>query len=69
MESFTAVVKFFESQEFIMTKSELAAALLIVAGLSAAYSAESSAAEVYLRATTASINRSNDGSPVYPSGR
>src|SRR5688572_17421139 len=47
-----------------MTKSKLAAALLIVAGFSAAYSAESSAAEVYLRATTAGIDLSNDGSPV-----
>lgn len=47
-----------------MTKSTLAAALLIAAGFSAAYSAESSAADVFLRTTTASINLSNDGSPV-----
>lgn len=47
-----------------MTNSKLAAALLIAAGFSAAYSAESSAADVYLRKTTASINLSNDGSPV-----
>ena len=47
-----------------MTKSKLAAALLIAAGFSAAYSTESSAADVYLRTTTASINLSNDGSPV-----
>lgn len=47
-----------------MTNRKLAAALLIAAGFSAAYSAESSAADVYLRTTTASINLSNDGSPV-----
>ena len=47
-----------------MTKSKLAAALLIAAGLSSAYSAESVAADVFLRKTTASINLSNDGSPV-----
>ena len=47
-----------------MTKSKLAAALLIAAGFSAAYSAESTAADVFLRTTTASINLSNDGSPV-----
>jgi hypothetical protein len=47
-----------------MTNSKLAAALLIAAGLSSAYSAESSAADVYLRSTTASINLSSDGSPV-----
>lgn len=47
-----------------MTNSKLAAALLIAAGFSAAYSAESSAADVYLRTTTASINLSNNGSPV-----
>ena len=48
-----------------MTKSKLASALLIAAaGFSAAYSAESSAADVYLRSTTASINLSSDGSPV-----
>jgi hypothetical protein len=47
-----------------MTNSKLAAALLVAAGFSAAYSAESSAADVYLRSTTASINLSSDGSPV-----
>jgi hypothetical protein len=47
-----------------MTKSKLAAALLIAAGFSAAYSAESGAADVFLRTTTASINLSSDGSPV-----
>lgn len=47
-----------------MTKSKLAAALLIAAGFSAAYSAESNAADVFLRKTTASVNLSNDGSPV-----
>ncbi len=47
-----------------MTKSKLAAALLIAAGFSAAYSDESSAADVFLRKTTASINLSSDGSPV-----
>jgi hypothetical protein len=47
-----------------MTNSKLATALLIAAGFSAAYSAESSAADVYLRSTTASINLSSDGSPV-----
>ena len=47
-----------------MTNSKLAAALLIAAGFSAAYSAESSAADVYLRSTTAGINLSSDGSPV-----
>ena len=46
-----------------MTKSTLAAALRIAAGFSA-YSAESSAADVYLRTTTASVNLSSDGSPV-----
>jgi hypothetical protein len=46
-----------------MTKSTLAAALLIAAGFSA-YSAESSAADVYLRTTTASVNLSSNGSPV-----
>ena len=46
-----------------MTKSTLAAALLIAAGFSA-YSAESSAADVYLRTTTASVNLSSDGSQV-----
>lgn len=47
-----------------MTKSTLAAALLIAAGFSSAYSAESSAADAYLRTTTASVNLSSDGSPV-----
>jgi hypothetical protein len=48
-----------------MTKSKLASALLIAAaGFSAAYSAESSAADAYLRTTTASVNLSSDGSPV-----
>ena len=48
-----------------MTKSKLASALLVAAGVfSAAYSAESSAADVYLRKTTTSINLSSDGSPV-----
>ncbi|HEX4970111.1 MAG TPA: hypothetical protein VFV69_03580 [Steroidobacteraceae bacterium] len=47
-----------------MTNSKLATALLIAAGFSAAYSAESSAADVYLRSTTAGINLSSDGSPV-----
>jgi hypothetical protein len=48
-----------------ITRRKLAAALLIAAsGFSAAYSAESSAAGVFLRTTTASINLSNDGSPV-----
>ena len=48
-----------------MTKSKLTAALLIAASaFSAAYSAESSAADVFLRTTTASVNLSNDGSPV-----
>ena len=46
-------------------KSKLAAAMLIAAGcVSAAYSADSSAADVYLRKTTASVNLSSDGSPV-----
>jgi hypothetical protein len=45
--------------------SKLLSALLIVAsGFSAAYSAESSAADVFLRKTTASVNLSNDGSPI-----
>jgi hypothetical protein len=49
----------------IAPKSKLAAALLIAAGcFSAAYSADSSAADVYLRKTTASVNLSSDGSPV-----
>jgi hypothetical protein len=47
-----------------MTKSKLAAALLIAAGFSVAYAAESSAADVFVRTTAASINLSNDGSPV-----
>ena len=47
-----------------MTNSKLATALLIAAGFSAAYSAESSAADAYLRTTTASVNLSSDGSPV-----
>jgi hypothetical protein len=47
-----------------MTKSKLAAALLIAAGFSVAYSAESSAADTYLRTTAASVNLSSDGSPV-----
>jgi hypothetical protein len=47
-----------------MTKSKLAAALLIAAGFSVAYSAESSAADAYLRTTAASVNLSSDGSPV-----
>jgi hypothetical protein len=48
-----------------MTKSKLTAALLFAASaFSAAYSAESSAADVYLRTTTASVNLSSDGSPV-----
>ena len=48
-----------------ITKRRLAAALLIAAsGFSAAYSAESSAADVFLRKTTASVNLSSDGSPV-----
>ncbi|HEY7642585.1 MAG TPA: hypothetical protein VH814_22820 [Steroidobacteraceae bacterium] len=47
-----------------MTKSTLAAALLIAAGFSASYSAQSNAADVFLRSTTASVNLSNDGSPV-----
>jgi len=47
------------------TRSKLAAALLIAAGaFSAAYSAESSAADVFLRKTTTSVNLSSDGSPV-----
>jgi len=46
------------------SKSKLATALLIAAGFSAAYSAESSAADVYLRTTTASINLSSTGAPV-----
>lgn len=47
------------------TKRKLATALLIAtSGLSAAYSAETSAADVYLRTTIASINLSGDGSPV-----
>jgi hypothetical protein len=47
------------------TKRKLATALLIAtSGLSAAYSAQISAADVYLRTTTASINLSSDGSPV-----
>lgn len=47
-----------------MTKSTLAAAMLIAAGFSTAYSAESSAADAYLRTTTASVNLSSSGSPV-----
>jgi hypothetical protein len=48
-----------------MTNSKLTAALLIAASaFSAAYSAESNAADAYLRKTTASINLSSDGSPV-----
>jgi len=49
-----------------MTKSKLAASALLIAaaGFSAAYSAESSAADAYLRTTTASVNLSSDGSPV-----
>jgi len=55
-----------QTQEIIMTtRSKLAAALLIAAGaFSAAYSAESSAADVFLRKTTTSVNLSSDGSPV-----
>jgi hypothetical protein len=46
------------------TRSKLAAALLIAASaFSAAYSAESSAADVFLRTTTASVILSDDGSP------
>jgi len=48
-----------------MTNSKLATALLIAAGVfSATYSAASSAADAYLRSTTASVNLSSDGSPV-----
>jgi hypothetical protein len=48
-----------------MTRSKLATALLIAAGvLSATYSPASSAADADLRSTTASVNLSNDGSPV-----
>ena len=44
---------------------KLTAALLIAAGVfSATYSAASSAADAYLRSTTASVNLSSDGSPV-----
>jgi hypothetical protein len=42
----------------------LAAALIVASGFSAAYSADSSAADVFLRKTTASTNLSADGSPV-----
>lgn len=48
-----------------LAKRKLASALLIAAcGFCAAYSAETSAADVYLRTTAASINLSDDGSPV-----
>jgi hypothetical protein len=48
-----------------MTKSKLGTTLLIAAGVfSATYSAASSAADAYLRSTTASVNLSTDGSPV-----
>jgi hypothetical protein len=56
-------ISLIRTQELIMTKGKLAAALLVaVSGFSAAYSA--SAADVFLRKTTASINLSDDGSPV-----
>jgi hypothetical protein len=47
-----------------MTKSKLVAALIVASGFCAAYSAESSAADVFLRQTSASTNLSADGSPV-----
>ena len=47
----------------IINRKLVAAALIVASGFSAAYSAESSAADVFLRATTASINLSADGSP------
>lgn len=48
-----------------MTTRKIATALLIAAGVfSATYSAASSAADAYLRSTTASVNLSSDGSPV-----
>ena len=48
-----------------MIKKRLTAAVLIGAsGVAMVHSAETSAAEVYLRATSASINLSNSGAPV-----
>src|SRR5262245_34297552 len=60
----------FKPQEIIMTtqaitnRKLLAAALIVASAFSAAYSAESSAADAFLRKTTASTNLSADGSPV-----
>jgi hypothetical protein len=48
----------------LINRKILVAALIAASGFSAAYSAESSAADVFLRKTTASINLSSDGSPV-----
>lgn len=48
-----------------LSNRKFVSALLIAAcGFCAAYSAETSAADVYLRTTAASINLSDDGSPV-----
>ena len=48
-----------------MIRKKLTAAVLIGAGgVAMVHSAETSAAEVYLRATTASVNLSNSGAPV-----
>jgi hypothetical protein len=48
----------------ILRRKLVFAALIAASGFSAAYSAESSAADVFLRKTSASINLSSDGSPV-----
>ena len=46
------------------SKATMVAVLVAVSGFSAAYSAESSAADVFLRTTSTSINLSSTGSPV-----
>ena len=48
----------------LISRKLVAAALFVASAFSATYSAESSAADVFLRKTTASVNLSNDGSPV-----
>jgi hypothetical protein len=46
------------------TRKFMTAMLVAACGFSAAYSAESSAADVYLRKTNASVNLSDTGAPV-----
>lgn len=48
----------------LINRKLVTAALVLAGAFSAAYSAESSAADVFLRKTTASTNLSADGSPV-----